>query len=138
MLTAMLSSYQLPRLVPLIFVIGWVAFGTPEAAASWIYISQSQGYVSNYVDKTTIRPTKEKTITVWSKSEYKVPDENGWRSAVGLWEADCKNKQSRLLALVAFDQSGLSGNKVHQETETYSWTKATPNSNAALFLAAVC
>ncbi len=117
---------------------GLLMFTLADAVASWKYISQSQGYVSNYVDKTTIRQTKEKTITVWSKSEYKIPDENGWRSAVGLWEADCKNKQSRLLALVAFDQSGLSGNKVHQETETYSWTKATPNSNAALFLAAVC
>ena len=113
-------------------------FTLADAVASWKYISQSQGYVSNYVDKTTIRATQEKTITVWSKSEYKVPNENGWRSAIGLLEADCKNQRSRLLALTAFEQSNLSGNKLHQEIQTYQWTKATPKSNAALFLAAVC
>jgi hypothetical protein len=132
----MSSSQQLCRFALISFSL--LTLAVTDADASWIYISQSQGYVSNYVDKTTIRATQEKTMTVWSKSEYKVPNENGWRSAVGLWEADCKNRQSRLLALVAYDQSDLSGTKLHQEMQTYPWTKATPKSNAELFLAAVC
>jgi hypothetical protein len=132
----MSSSQQLCRFALISFIL--LTLAVTDAGASWIYISQSQGYVSNYVDKTTIRATQEKTITVWSKSEYKVPNENGWRSAIGLLEADCKNQRSRLLALTAFDQSNLSGNKLHQEIQTYQWTKATPKSNAALFLAAVC
>ncbi len=132
----MSSSQQMCRFALISFSL--LTLAVTDAGASWIYISQSQGYVSNYVDKTTIRATQEKTITVWSKSEYKVPNENGWRSAIGLWEADCKNQRSRLLALTAFDQSNLSGNKLHQEIQTYQWTKATPKSNAALFLAAVC
>ena len=132
----MSSSQQLCRFALISFSL--LTLAVTDAGASWIYISQSQGYVSNYVDKTTIRATQEKTITVWSKSEYKVPNENGWRSAIGLLEADCKNQRSRLLALTAFDQSNLSGNKLNQEIQTYQWTKATPKSNAALFLAAVC
>jgi hypothetical protein len=132
----MSSSLQLCRFALISFSL--LTLAVKDAGASWIYISQSQGYVSNYVDKTTIRATQDKTITVWSKSEYKIPNENGWRSAIGLLEADCKNKRSRLLALTAFDQSNLSGNKLHQEIQTYQWTKATPESNAALFLAAVC
>lgn len=136
MLKTLPPSYQMHRVA--LISCSLLMFTVTDAIASWKYISQSQGYVSNYVDKTTIRATQEKTSTVWSKSEYKVPNENGWRSAVGLWEADCKNRQSRLLALVAYDQSNLTGNKLHQELQTYPWTKATPKSNAELFLAAVC
>ena len=136
MLKTLQRSYQLHQVA--LITCSLLMFAVTDEIASWKYISQSQGYVSNYVDKTTIRATKEKNSTVLSKYEYKVPNENGWRSAVGLWEADCKNRQSRLLALVAYDQSNLTGNKLHQEMQTYPWTKATPKSNAELFLAAVC
>jgi hypothetical protein len=109
-----------------------------NACAEWKKISQSQGYVINYIDPSTKKKTERDTITIWSKSEYQRPNEAGWRSAAGLLEADCRLGRSRLIALVAFEKSNLSGKKLHQEIDNFPWSKADPDTNATLLLAEVC
>jgi hypothetical protein len=99
-----------------------------SVCAEWKRISQSEGYVINYIDPTT----------VWSKSEYQRPNEVGWRSAAGLLEADCRLGRSRLIALVAFEKSNLSGKRLYREIENFPWSNADPNTNATRFLAVVC
>lgn len=109
-----------------------------NACAEWKQISHSQGYVINYIDPSTKKKTERDTITIWSKSEYQRPNEAGWRSAAGLLEADCRLGRSRLIALVAFEKSNLSGKKLHQEIDNFPWSKADPDTNATLLLAEVC
>jgi hypothetical protein len=109
-----------------------------SVCAEWKRISQSEGYVINYIDPTTKKTTSRDTITVWSKSEYQRPNEVGWRSAAGLLEADCRLGRSRLIALVAFEKSNLSGKRLYREIENFPWSNADPNTNATRFLAVVC
>jgi len=108
------------------------------ALCDWTYTSTSMGIVDNYVDLSTKVKTGNTQYSIWTKQEYRVRSEIGWLSAAALMEANCTKRQSRFLAIIAYDKKNLVGNVLDSQKNTGEWIDIERGSIGDKFLKAIC
>jgi hypothetical protein len=112
--------------LPLILVL---AFVSSNAMAEWTFIGTTRdNVIAHYIDKNIIR--NGDIVKVW-----RLIDEPQRGPAVGsaiLWyEINCRNKESKLLALVEHEGNMGKGKVVfHREPTNQPWTSIPPKSIA--------
>ena len=108
------------------------------ALCDWTYTSTSMGIVDNYVDLSTKVKTDNMLYKIWTKQEYRVKSEKGWLSAKALMETNCTKRQSRFLAIIAYDKKNLVGNVLDSQKDTGEWIDIERGSIGEKFLKAIC
>lgn len=105
--------------------------------AEWVLIAANNDGDRIFYDPLTIRGQTIKRT--WTKWELKTINDLGMRSGRLLVEIDCPNERSRNLQHTTFDEPGLNGKVVNQQTiSSPQWEYVEPGSVFATVFKTVC
>ena len=104
----------------------------------WLYISEaSDGSEAYFIQPQSIKRL-DSNRRAWSSSTRAAPDEQGKRSYKTLYEFDCTNARTRILALMAYSGTFGSGSTLSNENGLGDWQDAAPGTVAEHLLTGAC